>query len=260
MFSGRISAAQYWKCALLLFILTLIATGVLVGGYYLLLLPMLLKSSGAGLGTILLLSIGGMFLAIIPVLIILPYIIGLQVRRFHDMGLTGWAVLALFVVVWVVNFFLPAADYSGATAVILPIGAAVAVALSVVGIVIVSWPGTKGTNKYGLPVEYRSSLAALVGDKSPNSIGVRSTPWIIWLVIILGLAILGAMGYTAIKSSTPTALTTPSTTNVPLSSNTLLAPSVFVTPKGTPTLRPPQNWTQTVFLDGVSGGTIVIFK
>lgn len=163
MFSGRISVGQYWKSVLLLVVITLVAVGVLVGGYYLILLPILLKSSGVGLGTGILLAMGGMFLAIIPALIMLPYGIGLQVRRFHDIGFTGWAVLALFAVGWVVNFFLPAADYSSGTPVISPVGALVAALLGIVGIVIISWPGTKGPNKYGDERRYGSTWAAIKG-------------------------------------------------------------------------------------------------
>jgi len=163
MYKGRIGVGQYWGSALLLVLITLVAAGILVGGYYLIVLPLLLESSGVGLGAVLLLSIGGVFLAFILALIALPYIIGLQVRRFHDMGLTGWTVLLLFILGWVVDFFFPAADYSSGTPVILPLGAAIASVLFVVGVVIVSWPGTNGPNKYGEPVRYRSLWAAVKG-------------------------------------------------------------------------------------------------
>src|SRR3989344_5259275 len=39
----------------------------------------------------------------------------------------------------------------------------------------------------------------------------------------------------------------------------LLASTMFVTPKGTPTLRPPQNWTSNVSSDGPSGSAAVTF-
>ena len=65
MYKGRIGVGQYWGSALLLVLITLVAAGILVGGYYLIVLPLLLESSGVGLGAVLLLSIGGGFLSFI---------------------------------------------------------------------------------------------------------------------------------------------------------------------------------------------------
>lgn len=168
MFKGRIGIGQYWKSVIVLTLITAVASVVLLGGYFIL-LPVFLKSSGAGLGTGLLFFIGGMILPIIVALVALPYTIGLQIRRFHDIGLTGWAILGLFVLGWIVNFFFPAVSYSGLVPTISPTGAAVTAFLFVAGIVIVSWPGTNGTNKYGEKIQYRSLWAAIKGNKSEIS-------------------------------------------------------------------------------------------
>ncbi|MEA2701674.1 MAG: hypothetical protein QOE22_383 [Candidatus Parcubacteria bacterium] len=163
MFKGRIGVGQYWLGLILLLVLGIVAAGVLAGLYYVLFLPIFLESTGAGLGTTLALSLAGVFIPVIPLLIMLPYGIGLQIRRFHDMGLTGWVYLVLAIVSYGIGHLFPAID--PVTMQVAASGAIVSLLLFVANIVIMSWPGTKGPNKYGEPFRYRSLWAAIRGKK-----------------------------------------------------------------------------------------------
>lgn len=164
MFKGRIGVGQYWLGLLLLLLLTAVAAGILAALYYLLLLPLFLEATGAGLGTTILLGIGGMLIPAIPVLIMLPYGIGLHIRRFHDMGLTGWMYLVLAVISYLVTRFFPILD--PVTSEFSSGGLVVSLVLLIAGIVIMSWPGTKGPNKYGEPFRYASLRSAVRGKKT----------------------------------------------------------------------------------------------
>lgn len=109
----------------------------------------------------------------------------------------------------------------------------------------------------------------------------RQVPWLFIsvLIVILALAAFGYWFYPQLAVGVDRVLNTffpvPTENALPAdfpieevipngtttaTTNLTLASSVYVTPKGTPTLRPPQNWTSTVFLDGILGGTIVTFK
>jgi len=173
MFTGRIGIKQYWLGVLLLLGLALLSTLVIVGLYYFVLFPMLVSSGNMGMGGGLLLMFGGMFLAYIPFLVTLPFSIGLQVRRFHDMGITGWMVLVLFVVSFIISMFAPATmSPSGQS--LAPIGMGISLLTLIAYIVIFSWPGTKGPNTYGDVTYYPSIMAAIRGKNGAPASALAS--------------------------------------------------------------------------------------
>jgi uncharacterized membrane protein YhaH (DUF805 family) len=114
------------------------------------------------------------------ILIILT--VSLQVRRFHDVGFSGWIFLlfsaAILVARFVADFSSGIADFSGygndqstpMIALITMLG------LSVAYIVLVAWPGTKGPNKYGEdPLVSASQDAAQVNYAAPKTHALNPT-------------------------------------------------------------------------------------
>lgn len=165
MFTGRISVWRYVGSILVLILCALVASLVLMGLYYFVLMPLIIPHIGLNLGLLFAITFGGMFLAFLPFLLVLPYMIGLQVRRFHDINLTGWTVLVLIAINWAASFFFPAMTGVPPMQTIEPAGMAIAVVLAVVGLCFTFWPGTKGPNKFGEKVKYTSVWSAIRGKK-----------------------------------------------------------------------------------------------
>src|SRR5215469_5885885 len=96
-------------------------------------------------------------IGIVFIILSLPYLLSLQIRRLHDLSLSGW--------LWIVNFlplFFIKSMYSLA-ALTHPdmwfwLGNFVSLITGCFSIYVSVWPGTKETNKYGEKPLPRSSL------------------------------------------------------------------------------------------------------
>lgn len=200
--------AQYWLSIILLFALTTASAIVILCAYYFLLLPAVLSMGSIGIGTIILLSAGGMFLGIIPAIVAFPYNIGLQVRRFHDVGLTGWLIIVLATVGGIANFFFPPFGSSVLTHAPNPAGIVLAAILFFVGLAFVCWPGAKATNSYGDPTRYPSLWSAIRGK---NDLSAGPVPVLMLMALSVGVALIIAVGAVVFVTKTaPAATATPS--------------------------------------------------
>jgi uncharacterized membrane protein YhaH (DUF805 family) len=173
MFQGRIGVGRYWHAIIILVLLNLLAT-IILGAAAFFGFAALVESSSPenGLGMLLLGAMIAPFIAVIPSLVMLPFALGLQVRRFHDYGITGWAVPGLMVLGIVLGALFPIYDPAmlatgGGFPPISPVGGAVSALLFILGLVLVCIPGSKGTNTYGPKVRYRSVWLAILG-KNPE--------------------------------------------------------------------------------------------
>ena len=227
MFQGRIGVAQYWLSILLLFALT-VATAIIISClYYFLLLPAVLSMDVVGIGTTIILSLGGMFLGIIPAIVAFPYNIGLQVRRFHDVGLTGWLIIVLATVGGIANFFFPPFGSSVLAHVPNPAGIVLAAILFFVGLAFVCWPGAKATNSYGDPTRYPSLWAAIRGKNDP---GAGPVPVLMLMALSVGVALIIAVGAVVFVTKAPAATATPSSSEGDLG---LMGSTTSATAQGT---------------------------
>lgn len=118
-FSGRASRSEYWWYVLfqLLVMLVMVAVFFLFGG-----MQAIETGSFSTLNIIVSVLIG-----LVMIYIYIPYI-AVYVRRFHDYNLSGWLVLAVFV--------LSNIPYVGFV-------------ISIAAIVVTCLKGTDGDNKYG---------------------------------------------------------------------------------------------------------------
>lgn len=159
MFSGRIGVGQYWLSALMLLLGTIAASLAVVVGSMFLIAPLLRVSFFGSL-----IPLVGM-LAVFAVALVCS--IGLQVRRFHDFGVTGWAVLWLWILNLCVGVFMSVTPgfyvRSGTQRTPTPLGSAVSLVVFIAIVIILSIPGTKGQNAYGAPTRYRSLISAIRG-------------------------------------------------------------------------------------------------
>jgi uncharacterized membrane protein YhaH (DUF805 family) len=97
-------------------------------------------------------------LGIIFLVLTLPYVFSLQIRRLHDLNLSGWF--------WLVNFgsLLPLySTFSSGILITKPtaffwISQIIGLIASFFSLYVSLWPGTKGQNKYGEPPLPRSSF------------------------------------------------------------------------------------------------------
>lgn len=174
MFKGRIGVGRYWHAVIVLVLLTLLAT-IVFGVAAFFAVGAFVGSSGAGgLGAILLAAMLVPFIAVIPSLVMLPFALGLQVRRFHDFGITGWAVPGLMVLGIVLGALFPIYDPAmlvpgAGIPPVSPVGGVVSLVLFILGIVLLCVPSTKEQNAYGPQVRYRSVWSAILG-KNPEPV------------------------------------------------------------------------------------------
>lgn len=160
MFQGRVSRGYYWKAVLIMIGFSIIFAFVIAAGMTALILGLFSGNAAWGLT--------GVLLAFIPLALLYIALvllgIGLNIRRLHDIGLTGWIVL----LPWVVTIFAQIVGRSSTSPLGLePWALGVVCATGIFGIVIGLWPGQQVPNRYGDPVTYRSWWAALIGSKQP---------------------------------------------------------------------------------------------
>jgi len=254
MFNGRIGVADYWK-AVLVFVIILLVVGIGGGVIFLFIGSALLKTLPiTGIGGIFAALFGVFIFAAIPMVVMsivgLVWSVGLQIRRLHDLGLSGWIVLGLWIINGIIFIFGRTGTGTG-LAIYAPWALAMMAIFGIIGLGIMLWPGKPEPNSYGAPVAYRSWWAALMGDKNPSPSG-NKTVWIVGLVVVVLLVIaVGAVWGLAGQGN--------STTAAPVSTNPSLASGVFVTPNGTPMLQPPAGWQGRVNSDSPNN-TYALFE
>ena len=168
MFKGRLGIKQYWLGTLLLLVFYILTSSLLAATFFLVILPLFTTAGAPGglLGALLFVTLGSFLAFVIPGLIILPFSIGLHIRRLHDIGLSGWLWLVFPLTGWISNFLFPPYSYAADGSFALsPSGLTITAVLSLLLIVLMSWPSTKGPNKYGEPQVYPSLWAAIRGKK-----------------------------------------------------------------------------------------------
>lgn len=199
MFTGRIGVREYWVGIVCLMLAMMAVTGIVMVAYFML-MPVIFKATGSNLASLVYLSTGGMILAVLPALISLPYSIGLQMRRLHDMGYSGWLLLGFWIVGFIPAIFQPAVVEVNGEAIIRPIGLFITIGLMLAFIVFISLPGTKGSNKYGEFIKYGKVDRMITGKKNgPVSESSGTASGIAWLVGAVALVILIIIVYAGSK-------------------------------------------------------------
>ncbi len=251
MFQGRIGVAQYWQSILLVLFLNFLAIIIILSIMVVLITVFLLKSvpslaESAGLLVLL------PFLAPIPIGIVsavsLPFLLGIQIRRLHDINVTGWicaGILVINVVAnWALAYLSPFIMYSGISktgsfSLFLVI---VVIVLNIIYFALSFVPGTKGVNKFGEQVRYTSIWRSIKGTTSHSVLWVLAllflTP-VIWLIVMTGLQ------YTQMlrpaKSPYVTQIQPGQNTQV-VASAPVPAAVIITGPYAPPTLTPPPTW------------------
>lgn len=94
---------------------------------------------------------------IIFIILSLPYLFSMQIRRQHDLNLSGW--------LWIVNMLPMLSFYSFIPGNAAPAGSTMWIILNIIStlasfftLYVSLWPGSKGKNKYGDPPLPRTSL------------------------------------------------------------------------------------------------------
>ena len=124
-FSGRATRSEYWWFALFYFLVAFVLAFVFIlfaGG-----MSFMVPGSNAGAG----MGVFGMIIAVVAVVFVLGMLlptIAVSVRRYHDINLSGWWYLAVFLV-----SLVPVLSLVGT------------IAFVVVGLI----KGTDGPNKFG---------------------------------------------------------------------------------------------------------------
>ncbi len=267
MFTGRIGVADYWKSVLLLLLVEIVVAvggGFLFGAFGASLLG---QTTPASISGILVGAIGAVLLAFIPALLagIFALIVGLglQVRRLHDLGFSGWFVPLL----WLLGFV----PYLGKTGpgpldFALWVWPYLAIA-GVIGLGITLWPGKPDVNKYGQQMKYRSWWAAAIGDKAPTG----PLGKVFWTLLTLtALLAIGAGAFivlhpiktshesTLVSEATTTQAETFNSNSAPQTSGTASQPVVAPTqPTKTPAQTQPKPASQPSPATNITGiGTI----
>src|SRR3989344_5700478 len=249
MFNGRTGVGDYWKSVFLLLLINLV---VGVGGAFLfgaLGASILSQTSPTSIGGLFAGVIGVALLAFLPALVagIFGFFVGLglQIRRLHDINLSGWIVLLFWAVAAVVYIFGGTGTSQSGIPQYAPWAWAIIAIGSIAWIVISLWPGNPVPNTYGTPVSYRSWWAGLIGDKAPTG----SLGKVFWtLFTLVALAAVGAGAYivlhpaktaqqnTLMPESMNSETETPNTNSVTQTTN---APNQL-TPSPRPKPAPPQ--------------------
>jgi uncharacterized membrane protein YhaH (DUF805 family) len=164
MFKGRIGIGQYWLSSV---VLVLIVLGLAIGiGLAVAFAIPLVMGSGGGIGSLFLIPMIASGLSLIPAIIAVPYLWGLAVRRYHDIGLSAWFFVVSLILNAAAAFFLPVFTNPNDLGSISPVGTGVAAVLFVVQLAISLWPGTKGPNAYGEQTRYHTLWSAIRGKKA----------------------------------------------------------------------------------------------
>lgn len=192
MFRGRIGVADYWKSVLLLILIAVVVGAggaIIVGIAGLYLLGATLPSTP---GDVIAGLFGVLAFAAIPYITAVLFAcvtgIGLQIRRLHDLGLSGWIIL----VFWGLSAVVALLGRTGITDNILQFYQPWAWALLAVGsiawLVIAFWPGKLESNAYGAPIVYLSWWTAAIGRKTEGGYSDK-TIWTFLLVVVGGATV-----------------------------------------------------------------------
>lgn len=137
-FSGRAPRSEYWFVMLLFFLLSLVG-GIIIG-----VVAGVISSSSVDSS-----EFGGLYflgiLGLIVLLGVLLPILALVVRRFHDVGLSGWWYL-LSIVVSYIPLVLTLSEVMEPSEALSNLTSGVA---SIAVLVVTVWPSNVGANKYG---------------------------------------------------------------------------------------------------------------
>lgn len=186
VFVGRISAKQFWLAGLLsafIFVLlfflieiTALPLFSIFSGVSFLSLPDLAL---APLSTVLLVGVGITMFAI-PFVLYSILIIGLQIRRYHDLGLSASAWISILLVIVVLMYVTH--ENKGYLLISCIVGLLVAIC-------ILSWKGSHEPNEFGPPIPYDSVSAALIGSPAEDGNGR-----VIWKRFIVPILVVEAIG------------------------------------------------------------------
>lgn len=172
LFTGRIGIAQYWLSVLLLIALS-IPFSIVIALLSFALSFAVISLAGIDLltGTFIGTAVTVVVSSIAMFIIMLP-VYGLLVRRYHDIGLSVWILVAFTIISWIVSFIFPIFTDSEDIASFSMTNLIISAPFIIFGLAVTLWPGTKGLNKYGEQTKYKSIWSALWG-KQPE---VQTTP------------------------------------------------------------------------------------
>jgi len=219
IFAGRIGVLQFWlatlllfACSILLFLLvevTALPLFAIVTGLSPFALPDLVMLP---LHTLVLLVIGAV-MAVAPIGAFFILFAGLQMRRYHDFGLSVKVWAAVIVAEIVVRYVLTAASRASTL---------VSLGLILITIVLLSWPGTAQENEWGAPFRFSSLLGALLGSEHKEGMLKRGYRRVILPVVYVeAVGILFAFAVSSILPRIPLSLFSPSTDAHPASVSAL---------------------------------------
>jgi uncharacterized membrane protein YhaH (DUF805 family) len=192
MFGTRIGVKQFWIASALSFAVfsifflllevTVLPLFTILSGVSFLALPDLAL---APIRTVLLVGIGSALL-IVPFVFFFILVLGLHLRRFHDLGLSGtvWcsAVLAAFVIGLIAAHHPMIAEYGFVLSVLLYVG-------------ILSIPGSPDENMYGETLTYGSVWGSMIGSVGGSSNAHRlAIRFILPVLLIQAFGLLLAFG------------------------------------------------------------------
>ena len=165
MFTGRIGILFFWKATALLFMLYVfvgiiggLALGVIgIAAIESLPAKTFLEMLGGDAAAVLITAVPLVLMSIIGAVLG----IGLIVRRFHDIGFSGFFAIPVFLIK-----FTGLLGYLGLFSPFSPLLWIISGLAPLCWVLIAFWPGSSSANDYGEPLIYRSWFAALIGDRT----------------------------------------------------------------------------------------------
>lgn len=94
---------------------------------------------------------------IISFILSIPYLFSMQIKRLHDLNLTGWLWIINFLPLLFINQMFSLSEISHPDTLFI-ISNFISLVSGVFSIYVSLWPGTRGQNKYGDPPLARSSF------------------------------------------------------------------------------------------------------
>ncbi len=180
IFQGRLGVGDYWKSTIALSVFSL-TLGVLV---------------------FLCLPIPYSFVfAFLPALVVVPFQLGLIVRRVHDFGMRGTHFfILLFGISLVTSFFPWSVSEIIEGKIVHPFGIALEVVITIFFIVLLSRTGTKGANRFGERLRYESITAAVLSTR--NKAAKHRTVFlhpVFLLIFVLGVVAVATSPFSPVR-------------------------------------------------------------
>lgn len=182
IFQGRLGVVDFWKSTIALSVFSLA-----LGALLFLCLPIPY----------------GFVFAFLPVLVVVPFQLGLIVRRVHDFGMRGTHFFVLLFGISVVgSFFLWSLSEVIEGKAVDQFGIALDILLKIFFILLLSRTGTRGTNQFGEHSRYKSITAAVLSTRNestkPRNVFLHP---VFLLLIVLGVVAAATSPFSPVRDS-----------------------------------------------------------